>query len=33
MTPQLSWGRVLGFALVVAPVWVYILLGACGFWE
>jgi hypothetical protein len=26
-------GRVLAFALVVAPIWVYILLGACGFWE
>jgi len=25
--------RVLGFALVVAPIWVYILLGAAGFWE
>ena len=29
----MSWGTVLGFALVVAPFWVYILLGACGFWE
>ena len=29
----MSWGRVLGFALVVAPPLVYILLGACGFWE
>jgi len=33
MNPDLSLGRVLGFALVVAPIWVYILLGACGFWE
>ena len=29
----MSWGRVLGFALVVAPIWVYIFLGAAGFWE
>lgn len=26
-------GRVLAFALLIAPIWVYILLGACGFWE
>jgi hypothetical protein len=25
--------RVLGFVLVVVPPVVYILLGACGFWE
>jgi len=33
MNPDLSLGRVLGFVLVVVPGWVYILLGACGFWE
>ena len=36
MSTQSSRGRVLGvlgFALVVAPIWVYILLGAAGFWE
>ena len=29
----MSWGTVLGFALVVAPIWVYLFLGAAGFWE
>ena len=33
MSTQPSWSRVLGFALVVVPPLVYILLGACGFWE
>lgn len=33
MSTQPSWGSVLGFALVVVPPVVYILLGACGFWE
>lgn len=33
MSTQPSWGSVLGFVVVVVLPAIYILLGACGFWE